>query len=71
MYILYFRGEVYVHITLPIRRVRQNESGIVNLVNVARSGTHWVAYTKSGNRAIYFDNFGNFRENRRENWCDI
>jgi len=45
--------------TLP-REVR-NESNIVNLDNAERSGTHWVAYAKGGNRAIYFDSFGNLR----------
>jgi len=46
MHIVYFRG-VCVRTTLSIRGVRQNESGIVNLVNAERSSTHWVAYAKN------------------------
>lgn len=42
-------------------KVRRNESGIVNLDNTTGAGTHWVAYAKKGNRAIYFDSFGNLR----------
>jgi len=54
----YFRG-IFMR-TLP-REVRRNESGIVNLDNAEGPGIHWVAYTKRGNRAIYFDSFGNLR----------
>jgi len=43
------------------RGVRRNESGIVNLDNAEGLGTHWMAYAKKGNRAIYFDSFGNLR----------
>ncbi|KYQ50678.1 hypothetical protein ALC60_10221 [Trachymyrmex zeteki] len=47
--------------TLPVEGVHRNESGIVNLDNAKGPGTHWVAYAKRGNRAIYFDSFGNLR----------
>jgi len=43
------------------RKIRRNESGIVNLDNVDGGGTHWVAYAKRGDRAVYFDSFGNLR----------
>lgn len=63
MRIPYFRG-VFMRTTLPIGGVRRNESGIVNLDNAEGSGTHWVAYAKRGNHAIYFDSFGNLRPPR-------
>lgn len=60
--------------SLPVGRVHRNENGIVNLDNVEGSGTHWVAYAKRRNRAIYFDNLTIFegidavsREQRDEN----
>lgn len=46
---------------LPINGVRENESGIINLDDTNGPGTHWVAYAKRGNHAIYFDSFGNLR----------
>ena len=46
---------------LPTAGAYRNESGIVNLDNAEGSGTHWVAYAKRGDRAIYFDSFGNLR----------
>jgi len=42
-------------------KARRNESGIVNLDDSTGPGTHWVAYAKRGNSAIYFDGFGNLR----------
>ena len=42
-------------------KIYQNESGIVNLDDVDGPGTHWVAYAKRGDRAMYFDSFGNLR----------
>jgi len=59
MRIPYFRG-IFMRTTLPTG-VHRNESGIVNLDNAVGPGTHWVAYAKRGNRAIYFDSFGNLR----------
>jgi len=55
MQIPYFRG-VYMRDSLP-RKIRRNESGIVNLDDVDGPGTHWVAYAKRGDRAMYFDSF--------------
>lgn len=43
---------------LKRKRVRRNESGIINLDTSSGPGTHWVAYKKRGNVAIYFDPFG-------------
>jgi len=58
MRISYFRS-IFMRI-LP-RGIRRNESGIVNLDNAEELGTHWVAYAKRGNCAIYFDSFVNLR----------
>ncbi|XP_077258538.1 uncharacterized protein LOC143895358 [Temnothorax americanus] len=63
MRIPYFRG-VFMRDSLPIGGIRRNESGIVNLDNTDGPGTHWVAYAKKGDRAIYFDSFGNLRPPR-------
>lgn len=60
MRIPYFRG-VFMRDSLPIGGIYRNESGIVNLDSTKGPGTHWVAYAKRGNRAIYFDGFGNLR----------
>ena len=62
MRIPHFRG-VYMRDALP-RKIRRNESGIVNLDAVDGPGTHWVAYAKRGDRAAYFDSFGNLRPPR-------
>ncbi|XP_077282380.1 uncharacterized protein LOC143908564 [Temnothorax americanus] len=63
MRIPYFRG-VFMRDSLLIGGIRRNESGIVNLDNTEGLGTHWVAYAKRGDRAIYFDSFGNLRPPR-------
>ena len=47
--------------TLPTGGVYRNESGIVNLDYADESDTHCVAYSKRGDRAVYFDSFGNLR----------
>ncbi|KAG5338420.1 GVQW3 protein, partial [Acromyrmex charruanus] len=59
MCIPYFRGIFMC--TLPTEGVYRNESDIVNLNNADGSGTHWVAYAKRGDRAVYFDSFSNLR----------
>lgn len=43
---------------------RRNESGIVNLDDSYGPGTHWVAYSRRGDSATYFDGFGNLRPPR-------
>lgn len=43
------------------RRVRKNESGIVNLDTTRGSGTHWVCYRKRNNIVEYYDSYGNLR----------
>ena len=53
-----FRG---IFTTLSTGGVYRNESSIVNLDNAEGPGTHWVAYTKRGDHAVYFDSFGNLR----------
>lgn len=40
------------------QRVRANECGIINLDDDKNDGTHWVAYSKHGNTAVYFDSYG-------------
>jgi hypothetical protein len=42
-------------------KIRANECGIVNLDDETGDGTHWTAYKKVGNRAVYFDSFGNLQ----------
>ena len=56
----HFRG-VFMRNALPKNGPRKNESAIVNLDDKDGPGTHWVAYKKNGNSAIYFDSFGNLR----------
>ena len=58
----FFRG-VFMRDALP-SRIHRNESGIVNLDDAVGPGTHWVAYAKRENDAIYFDDFGNLRPPR-------
>lgn len=46
--------------TLPSKPL-VNESAIVNLEPVSKSGSHWVAYKKRKNQVHYFDSYGNLR----------
>lgn len=55
--IRWFRG-VYMRDELPAK-VWDNESAIVNLNTSREKGSHWVCYEKRGQRARYFDGFGN------------
>jgi hypothetical protein len=55
-----FRG-VFMKDSLSRLKVRANECGIVNLDDETGDGTHWTAYKKVGNRAVYFDSFGNLQ----------
>jgi hypothetical protein len=41
--------------------VSANEYGIINLDDETGDGTHWTAYKKVGNGAVYFDSFGNLQ----------
>lgn len=53
--------------TMPPQSER-NECAIVNLDTSDGPGTHWVAYSKRGNRVLYYDSFGDLeppRELRR------
>lgn len=54
-----FRG-VFMRDKLP-KRIKKNESGIVNLDDYNGDGTHWTAYIKKGKNIIYFDSYGNLR----------
>ena len=46
---------------LPRKLHCRYESGIVNFDNSKNAGTHWVAYAKKGNNAVYFNGFDNLR----------
>ena len=67
MCIPYFRG-FFMRTTLSLEGVRQNESGIINLDNAERLDTHWVAYTKRGNREMFFNSFDNLRPLKELEW---
>lgn len=60
MRIPYFKC-IFMRTTLPTGGVYWNESDIINLDNAEGPGTHWVSYAKRGDRAVYFDSFGNLR----------
>ena len=53
----HFRG-VFMRNKLP-KKIKDIESGIINLDNSNGKGTHWTAYTKIGKNIIYFDSYGN------------
>lgn len=57
--IKYFR-DVYMRDSLP-KKVKVNESAIVNLDSSSGPGSHWVCYKKHGNKVKYYDSFGNVR----------
>jgi hypothetical protein len=56
----YFRG-VFMRDTLPSKKPRKNECGIINLDSIFGNGTHWVAYFRKNNQNHYFDSFGNLQ----------
>lgn len=51
-----FRG-IYMRDTLP-DKIKDRETGIVNLDSTSGSGTHWVCYSKKSDTLYYFDSFG-------------
>lgn len=55
----HFRG-VFMRNTLPVK-IKQYETGIINLDNNKGDGTHWTAYIKNNKNINYFDSFGNLR----------
>lgn len=57
MSIPHFRG-VFMRDTLP-KKSKTNECWIINHDSVQSTGTHWTALAKIGNKAWYFDSFGN------------
>lgn len=46
---------------LPPSGARYRECGIINLDDKDNPGTHWTAYKKYANVAVYMDSFGNLR----------
>lgn len=58
--ISHFRG-VFMRDDLLGMRPRIHECGIINLDSSDGPGTHWVAYSKKGNKIEYFDSFGNLK----------
>lgn len=42
-------------------KIRQKESGVVNLDDKIGPGTHWTTYVKSGKNITYFDSIGNLK----------
>ncbi|KAK7595001.1 hypothetical protein V9T40_001434 [Parthenolecanium corni] len=52
----YFRG-VYMRDGLPAKP-KLIERAVVNLDSSTGRGTHWVCYSKNGNKVEYFDSFG-------------
>lgn len=46
---------------LPTNKPWKYESAIINLDDKDGPGTHWVAYKKRNNKAIYFDSFGDLQ----------
>ena len=52
----HFRGD-FMKDTLP-SALHVNETGIVNFNTSSESGSHWVAYYKTGDKRIYFDSYG-------------
>jgi len=38
-----------------------HESGVINLHDSSKSGSHWVAYKKHKNKVFYFDSYGNLK----------
>lgn len=49
---------VFLRDTLPKSRARRHECGIMNLDDSGGSGTHWVAWFKTGDEKYYFDSYG-------------
>ena len=52
-----FRG-VFMRDELSKIKPRKNEMGIMNLDTSISAGTHWTAYSKTGNHVVFFDSFG-------------
>ena len=52
----HFRG-VFMRDGLPPTIMRQ-ECGVVNLDSSSGGGTHWVAYHRDRQAAVYFDSYG-------------
>jgi hypothetical protein len=55
---------VFMKDSLYKLNLRANECGIINLDDETGEGTYWTAYKKVGNRAVYFDCFGNLQPPR-------
>ena len=54
--IKHFRG-VFMRDALPDKS-NHTECGVINLDSILNRRTHWTAYFKRGDRAVYFDSYG-------------
>ena len=52
-----FRG-VFLRDTIPTKKTKLNECGILNLDSSSGDGTHWVIWCKKGKETFYFDSYG-------------
>jgi len=59
-----------MHIT-SMGGIYRNKSSIVNLDNAKGPSTHWMAYMKWRNRAVYFNNFGNLQPLKEPRYLDV
>ena len=41
------------------KKIRNVESGIINMDDDEGEGTHWICYVKKSDNISYFDSFGN------------
>lgn len=53
----HFRG-VFMRDQLKKLKPHRKECAIVNLDSSSGPGTHWVAYSRHGNRTLYYNSFG-------------
>ena len=43
------------------KKIRENESGVINLDDSEGEGTHWTAYLKKKKYVYYFDSIGRLK----------
>lgn len=58
----HFRG-VFMRNKLP-KKIKTNESGIINLDDYNGDGSHWTAYVKKGKTIVFFDSYGNLKPSK-------
>ena len=44
--------------TLPLKKAKLNERGILHLDSYSDDGTHWAMWFKKGKDKLYFDSYG-------------